>query len=576
MIATLLLCTLLAPNDGPADSILVRYDLTGVLPSYDQAQIRESLLMSAGTSQEHHRTPLEELTARPDADSIVELLARLFTEEFEYEGRELALQGDRDLLVLAPDDVQQRVSRALQELEQTLGASVELQIDVLSLQGDGPAPFGGKCVVDEGQLASLPASGRPSEQYRVRLQAGRTAAIDRTRVLPLVVDYDVEIAQGAVIHDPVIGAAEAGTRMLLRGAPMSGGGVALSVFFTHGDPTTEEPMTIEAPLRSFVSTDPDQTDRMIDAPRVEERYEIAFQSASFDTLLPAGKALVLSAGMKIVAGGGDPGARTRTLVVIRRIGGEMPRMHRFSPQGSRRELVFVNAESLQVPVMFVEGLIHDVDDDYGADIPQIVATVRSEPSEFLVDWVDSRFSTWRLVGPWLVCVYDASWDGDAIVRLDTLVNGWQDRARLLDVALDANARGEQVASWRLPVRAGTRMSALVGISTSTLYDYDVEVAGGAAAADPRLRPQFAGLALIARTADLVGGGAALDLSLGLQHRRAAPKLTTLGGPLMTKIERTPFDVLRLDERVTFAPGLSAAAQMLGDRSGSANVDVSVR
>ena len=117
--------------EGP-DSVLVRYDLGGLLASFDSSTFVESLLMSGGSPGDAvQRSSSEDMYERVDAESLVELLARLFNEEFEYEGRELALQDADELLVLAPPEVQEKVQGALTALEQALSSSVELQVDSL-------------------------------------------------------------------------------------------------------------------------------------------------------------------------------------------------------------------------------------------------------------------------------------------------------------------------------------------------------------------------------------------------------------------------------------------------------------
>jgi hypothetical protein len=126
------------------------------------------------------------------------------------------------------------------------------------------------------------------------------------------------------------------------------------------------------------------------------------------------------------------------------------------------------------------------------------------------------------------------------------------------------------------VRAGSNLAAMVGLSTTSLVGYDVEVAQFAAAADPLVAPQFVGLALRAHATRLAAGGAALDLDVALSHRRALPSLAALGGPLMARLEKTPFDRLRLEGRVVTEPGAALSGHVLGDRAGTATVAVSLR
>jgi hypothetical protein len=187
-------------------------------------------------------------------------------------------------------------------------------------------------------------------------------------------------------------------------------------------------------------------------------------------------------------------------------------------------------------------------------------------SGFLLEWVSERFSTWRSVGPWVVAAYDPAWDEGASVELEKLTQSGSSPSRLVDVELRALSRGVEAASWKLPLRVGTPAAAVVGISTSSLVDFDVEVAQFAAAADAEVYPQFSGLAFRGAAAAREGGGLSLELGAVAHLRRTAPRMVNLDGPYITSLEKTVCEKLHVEERLQAPPGAPAAI-VLGDRAG---------
>ncbi|MCZ6597025.1 MAG: hypothetical protein O7B99_05250, partial [Planctomycetota bacterium] len=238
----------LAPGQGPisderaaveqAESILVRYDLSAVVPSVDAEGYQESLLRSAGNQHTYHfdRADLQDMYTSDGMDVVVDLIQNVLGAEFEYEGRRIDMSGENELLVLAPQEIQQKVRRILAALEGALSGAVQIRIDVVTMPAEGAGGLPEESVVDAARVDGLlEAMGRASsrETYELRLSPGRTSMLDLMREIPVLVDYDVEIAQGAAIHDPIVGYAEEGTRLLVRGSPAKGG-VGLTVVYTRG------------------------------------------------------------------------------------------------------------------------------------------------------------------------------------------------------------------------------------------------------------------------------------------------------------------------------------------------------
>ncbi|MEN8162228.1 MAG: hypothetical protein ABFS41_19310, partial [Myxococcota bacterium] len=244
MIAFLLLALLSPGDESPAEpqsaaeSVFVRYDLRPVIPRLDQGSgWLQSLVPDLAKPYEKvPEVELQRLYEPAAPDVILDLLTQILGDELVLEGRSIALERDTRLLVLAPPATQDKVAAILEVLESVLSASVHLRLDVLSTS-EGAAPErDGRCVVstDEAErlVAGLVARGASHREHAFQLSAGRTAAVDQIRKVPFLFDYDVEIAQGCFIYDPIVRSAEAGLRMLARGVPVPGG-VALAMFVGH-------------------------------------------------------------------------------------------------------------------------------------------------------------------------------------------------------------------------------------------------------------------------------------------------------------------------------------------------------
>ena len=104
-----------APPEGP-ESVLVRYDLTGLLPTYDSGSSTETLMASTGSNYgETFRTSLDELYNR--ADLLLDLRRREHQELVGILERELAPLVLELLVEEPPEQLHQRLGvRAVVEL----------------------------------------------------------------------------------------------------------------------------------------------------------------------------------------------------------------------------------------------------------------------------------------------------------------------------------------------------------------------------------------------------------------------------------------------------------------------------
>lgn len=509
--------------------------------------------------------PLAGLHERAGVEAIVDLVSQMLGDELRYEGRRFSLEGGDRLVVLAPPAIHASIRAALAALETAVAAaSIELTVDVVTLTGaEGDWPTNN--VVDPGvaerMIASLVGRGAAHASYALQLGAGRTTSLDLGNGEPFVYDYDVEIAHGAHVFDPVVLDAAEGTRILLRGTPTRAG-VALSVVLRCAERVKD---VFERPvrLRGLVRSDEGGVS-YVEGPQVIQSVETLVRSEAFDTFVPQGKSIVIACQTELA------GSKSHQLVFVRRTGGTLQPLYSIQLGDSARRLVLLNSELLSPPRTSIElerTLYH----------PLMVARLDTQPSLFLFDWMKNRFSIWRRLGPWALAVTDPAWDDGAAATLDEMLGGWEPEVELLSLELALrDAHGSTPLRVSLPVRSGTSCGSLVGITSTALVDYDVEVAQNSAVADPVMRPTFSGLALSMEPASRQGGEVSLDLRGQAQLALGPLESLDLAGNLATFVDRPRYDRMEIEGRVTFALGAGRPARAVVGNESSLRLELSMR
>src|SRR6185295_16258914 len=156
---------------------------------------------------------------------LLDLLTQVLGDELRREGRELMVEGSV-LTVLAPPALQEQVRSILDGLESALAGTVPMRVEVLTLpENGGELPPAGLIADDEAAklAAALVGRGARQESFSLELSAGRTARADAFRRIPFLYDYDVQIAQGMLVFEPTMSDTLDGTRIAMRGVPVSGG-----------------------------------------------------------------------------------------------------------------------------------------------------------------------------------------------------------------------------------------------------------------------------------------------------------------------------------------------------------------
>jgi hypothetical protein len=272
-------------------------------------------------------------------DEIVNLLRNLLGGEFEYEGREITAIEYGRIVVKGPEGLQKRVNDVLAFLDGLLNAQAELTVSVIELEAVAEAPFPGRTIVSRDETEQWLASATQvtaQQEFRLALRADRPAEIDLTQTVPVVLDYDVEIAQAATIGDPIVSQIAIGTRAFVYAAPAPKG-VALSLILKRGD-LIGEIRERDLRLNGHVRTD----QGLIDSPsgRVFQAYDIMGRGVAFDAVLARIRRAVIRDEIVLARD------RRNEVIVVRLTGGTLPYRESLRYGAKGEDLIAVDLDYL--------------------------------------------------------------------------------------------------------------------------------------------------------------------------------------------------------------------------------------
>jgi hypothetical protein len=535
-----------APAAAQAEeAVYATYDLRAVLPRWDAVTSwRQSLLVPPVTS------PRAQLAAVFDAlqydelrsFELLDLLGQVLGDDLRREGRELSVDGPL-LSVLAPSSLHEQVRAVLETLTGALSASALVRLDVLTL-GEGGGDLGSAGMIGDDEAAArisaLVGRGAQHRTTTVELSVGRTAVVDAHREIPFLFDYDVEIAQVTQVFAPVMGQTRDGMRLILRGSGLPGG-LALSCVCVRSERLGEHGK-IPLVLQGLVNQGEGAGLQVMPGPVHLQSPDVLARALAFDTLLPDGKALALT------LEGTLGKARTRELVLLRRAGGALPFFVVRPVPRTSRTLIALDAG------LFRPARFSFTDEPWlnpqGGRVPNPIASLDTELSSFLMEWLKARFSVWRRFGPWILIVTDPSWDRDSAAQLERLVKSIRSPAGPRTVGIDLRGgEGGPSVRVRLPLLDGSNAGLALARGRTALLGYDVEVAQGSAAPDPIVDAVFDGLVLSLGLQGAMLSARGVAQSLGAEANSIDP-----GYSIMGPIQQPEPRLLRFDERLTLPEG----------------------
>jgi hypothetical protein len=548
------------------DNVVVVYDLRPILPSFDTETTLSQALVPALADPWHGLPSLSiaELHQGESPDSIASLVTEALGEELHYEGRGIQIERGDQMVVSAPPAVQTKVRAILDALQGVFASSVTIELDWFSFP-DGTLPIE-RCVLTQEEAKRFVdgalARGTAHVHQTLRLTPGRTAALDRARTVPFLADYDVEIAQGSFIYDPISFELRDGFRALLRATSVPGG-TALSVLWLQEDlidDVRERPVV----LGGMVGREQRGGFDLVPGPASMQTADVMTHALAFDSFLPEGKALVAFSDVDV------KGATTRQVLVLRRGAGTQTSFLKLPLSTAGRTLVVLDGELFGPPQFSISSGLVDPEEWRH---PFVLAELSSETSSFLDDQL-GRLNQWWTVGPWALALTDPAWDGPAAAELERLAGSIRPTMDLVELGVELSApNGSTAARWKVPTLAGRSVGAVVGVTGLVLQDYDVEVAQFAAVSDPRLRPTFHGLCMGAEVARAPvtpanGGSAGWVLrAQGVASLLGATPTFSPPGPGVGTLEFPREERLAIDEHLTVPAGTPEAVVRIGPEVG---------
>lgn len=545
------------PATRPAAPELVTktYELATVLPSRHGSEYAEVLAPYLWREQDSGESSY--LGAEALDDSIAELVMRLFEPEFSYEGRAIDYDEGR-LRVVAPPKVHDEIQRVLGYLESTFRRSVELRIDILE-RGIDAAPLAGVMTAKEADDL-IAAGGARARSHTLRVAPGRIATLDATREVPLIADYDVNIAERTTQFDPIVTRVGLGTRIAARAA-IAPGGVRVALVLRDGNQIGEL-RERHLDLGAFITTE--SGSRTVTESVPIQSLSLLHRSLALNLAIADGTVAVIDTSVALQTGS------SRVAILVRASTERREPYSSLVLAGESARLEIVDVSYVCPPFAQVQGGLFERD-RFPHDIQRFFALggefdeqpVQANTSAGSTSWIEesiaSELHEQMSLSPWLIAFARKP---DPASKLPPSLFGpdsgvFEQAAPSVSVVIGLTLRrpgagGAVLMRASLPTVIGEQTAAILGGETLYIGDADVEVAQGASTIDPIVLVAFDGLALTLTPQRTNDGATVLDLCARANVLAGPLTPITVGAPLTLECERAESDDLLLDERLVFA------------------------
>lgn len=428
-----------------------------------------------------------------NAEDLVGLLRESVDRELWEDGSaHLDLLEANRLLVVAPAETQERIADFLSRIATTLCPTPTLSVTVLN----GAAGFDGGIYVDAATADKFDQELGVARRAQVPL-AGRgvSSATDFTAG-SAVFDWEVEIAQGAIIADPIIVATHVGLELSANAVPAESG-MYVALVLRESEPAAEPSARVVDGNGLLVAQQ-----LLADRPAagLVQHPRLGFVSYAGSCFVPGGKALLLP--VKVTTHLGEV-AYTLDL----RLAGDLPPARarldaKGTADGASLHLGFVSGglsvldevELLPLPTQLFDQRWHETIDApcWRAtlaprdEVGRLVELARGVAASALDDGRGSlagggRWVRMQLPGDLIDDV------GNAIATLDQRTSGELD-GRVL-------AGDEVLATFRVPYVDGRPLALWSGAQGARVADWDVDVANEAQIPNPGVESWVDGFAL---------------------------------------------------------------------------------
>jgi hypothetical protein len=532
-----------------------------------------------------------------DATLYMEIFQSIARDELESEGRDVSLD-DGVLRLRAPATVQDLAAGTFEFLGGAFGAEIELQIDSFVLPKGRNLP---SSLITNEEADQLIASAETKlGSWRTRVSSTHTSVISNTRTVPLVADYDVEIAQSSIAYDPIVLPLQLGTRIQAAAAPAPQG-TWLALVVSSSEPlgdVRDYDVTLAGLVGTSVEEKPSSgtarflgstTPRTVPGPRKLQTLAVQDRSFVLNTFLPEGRAIVSTTTLNART------ARGTRVLVVRRGATALPihagyrpgdrgqnQFDSAEPSGNRPEILAIDLSSTRPPVAFAEASdgrsnlgsfpLNAGDGTWASIAHAGCEESQAELEESLSPILDQAEGVGlTLAGPWAVLTGAHGLDAFGIGKrtpVDPLaaMERLRPTPRVFQVTLTLARKGEPSARCTLPVRTDVRSSVVLAAEELTLGDINVEVAQSATVADPVTFVEVDGLVVHVEPRVSRSGAVTLDIAASGCLARGATREFVSGSEVLPNLQLTATDRLRVRERLRLDGSTAGRAIRLGDRS----------
>ncbi len=552
--ALLLLPLASGDPEQSSDNVVRVYDVSTLSLDYDLGDEGSAHYLPLLPYMEPVDEADDDVDATPDrggAEAFVNMLFDQYAAEFEYEGRQLYLNSSDKLLVKGPADLQERVAGMLRFFETVQSSGATIAFDVVELPYGVELPEAS--VLELAEAEALLSNVLRHEAYTLRVRPGRAARLDARTSRRAVVDLDVEIASGVAVGDPIVVEVPSGTRLELR-ASGAEGGLFLALNCKRGEWLAAPDRMLDLGFWAGVEKGGLEVKR---DSSILQRARSCSRSMGFSTFLPDGKVLAISAGLALPEG-------RREVFLLRRTGGALPVRRELPLSSGGPSVILADLGAVAPPCSRAAGILFSdsMPLALGSAHPtgfhttlQVFMSPESGEEVFELLSGADVYSSLNHLGPFLALCPQAEYLREYAPEIKSeqqaLIGAFEalmTEGELLDVKVVVRDNETEMATSRLPMRAGTEAALVLGIEDTDLADFDVEVAQSAAVADPTIRSTFEGLALWLAVTPSLSGELVLELRGGAGVERIREEID-LGSPLYNGLECTGVETLLLSERV---------------------------
>ncbi len=578
MLAPILM--LLLSTDAPTGIVRVSYPLDSVIaPREPGHAVMPSIAFAGGGRMYNNIAETQPIAdaRRVTCDEIADLVRRAISpEEWQSPGRSIAAFDEQSpaLVVTAPQETQTRVRDFLAFLGTHFRRPIELRFDAYDVVGyDDALSSLGASADAKGAIAQLQAKKVlvPRISNTLHLIAGVPSTFARTRERSYLADFEVEIADSAAIHDPIVDTYSLGFTLCAR-ADVTIDGQAL---LTFGARNTFE----KRPLRRIEVTS--ITDLVSDGhtqlarkdPGFVEAPTIAFQTLAGTSVLATGttrvafvapltgngddeRGLLLAFTVESVGAAaptfraGDLEVAVRDFASTMRGDGRMPTLP-LSASSPRATLRAYDEPELWAPIDIEAAAMPDV-----APV-EVAAAVESATSDSANGAsVDVHRGFLFVVG----APKTASEIADRVVaglHASPVARDFVGVASPRVGGGDADDTGKR-AIFCLPAAMGNAI-AFHGVEEAVLVDADVDVANHASMSNPMVSAQFTGRFFTLAAGHDFEGGDTLDLTCAAMNAPATRDSIDHGDRASAPFDRLDADTLRWRTSLHFSKGANASS-----------------